>query len=167
MLWTLFQKYRVDDASRDLYQSKALREIRIGNNLERFLNQWAEMLSQMVVHPSEAELFNIFTEEVRKFKPMAETWRWLDNQMLPNIVYPPTYDVYHRLCWEYLDRDARQKAKDALLGRSQNPGNKATKQDAGQGNHQPLSGPPPGAGAPNNAKAQQLAADKKLAEEKG
>ena len=101
MLWILFQKYRVDDASRDLYQSKALREIRIGNNLERFLNQWAEMLSQMVVHPSEAELFNIFTEEVRKFKPMAETWRWLDNQMIPNIVYPPTYDVYHRLCWEY------------------------------------------------------------------
>ena len=27
MLWTLFQKYRVDDASRDLNQSKALREI--------------------------------------------------------------------------------------------------------------------------------------------
>ena len=87
--------------------------------------------------------------------------------MIPNIVYPPTYDVYHRLCWEYLDRDARQKAKDALLGRSQNPGNKATKQDAGQGNPQPLSGQPPVAGAPNSAKAQQIAADKKLAKEKG
>ena len=104
---------------------------------------------------------------MRKFKPMAETWRWLDNQMLPNIVYPPTYDVYHRLCWEYLDREARQRAKDALLGRSHNPGNKATSQNAGQGNPQPLSGPPPGAGAPNSAKAQQLAADKKLAKEKG
>ena len=72
MLWILFQKYRVDDASRDLYQSKALREIRIGHNLERFLNQWAEMLSQMMAKPSDAEVFNIFTEEVRKFKPMAE-----------------------------------------------------------------------------------------------
>ena len=98
---------------------------------------------------------------------MAETWRWLDNQMLPNIVYPPTYDDYHRLCWEYLDREARRKAKDALLGRSQNPGNKVTEPETGRGNLQPPSGPPPGAGAPSSAKAQQLAADKKLAKEKG
>ena len=73
----------------------------------------------MVVQPSEAEKYNIFTEEVRKFKPMAKTWEFLDLKMLPNITYPPSYDDYHRLCWEFLDREACQKARDALLGRAQ------------------------------------------------
>ena len=75
----------MDNASQDLYQSKALREIRIDTNLERVLNTWAEMLSQMEAQPAEAELINIFSEEVRKYKPMAETWKWLDNQILPNV----------------------------------------------------------------------------------
>ena len=170
LLWILFQRYRVDDASRDLYQSKALREIRIGNNLERFLNSWAEMLGSMVVQPSEAEKYNIFTDEVRKFKPMAKTWEFLDLQMLPNVSYPPTYDDYHKLCWQFLDREACQKARDALLGRSHqgNPaGDKGKPSKPGPGNLQPGAGPPKAPADSKDSKAQRALADKKLAKEKG
>ena len=126
------------------------------------------MLSQMAVQPSEAELYNIFTDEVRKYKPMSKVWEFMDLGMLPGLNDPPTYGDYHRLCWEFLDREAKQRAKYALLGRSQ-PANQATKPKSGPANVPVGAGQShgdPAAAVPYRAQ-NQMEADKKLAKEKG
>ena len=97
MLWLLFQNYQVDKASIALYKSKQLRELKLGNNLPSFLNQWQELLSDMEEKPSPSELHLLFVEQVRRHKPMAETWNWLGQGIL-KIEYPPTYETYLGLC---------------------------------------------------------------------
>ena len=72
----------------------------------------------MEEQPSTSEVFQLFVEQVRDFKPMRETWSFLDQGILRNVSDPPTYDDYLRLCWEFVGRQAQEQARDALIGRS-------------------------------------------------
>jgi len=81
MLWLLFQNYQVDHATLALHKSKQLRELQLHKNLPAFLNAWQEHVASMEQPPSESELLLLFTDQVRNFKPMAETWKYLDQGM--------------------------------------------------------------------------------------
>ena len=48
---------------------------------------------------------------------MAEAWNFLEQGVL-HVQNPPTYDDHKWLCWEFIDRQARQTAEDMLMGRS-------------------------------------------------
>ena len=60
----------------------------------------------------------LFCEQVRKYKPMAETWNYVDQGMMPGVSCTPSYEECLGLCWKFLDRQAKQSARDALMGRS-------------------------------------------------
>ena len=72
----------------------------------------------MEEQPSNSEIFHLFVDQVRDYKPMQQTWSFLDQGILTNVTYPPTYNDYLRLCWDFVGREAKQQAKNALLGRS-------------------------------------------------
>ena len=72
----------------------------------------------MEVEPSESEMLLLSTEQVRNHKPMQETWKFLDQCMLPDVAGIPTYRDYLNLCCKFVDREAKQTAKYALMGRS-------------------------------------------------
>ena len=98
MLWLVFQNYQVDSGTLHLYKSKQLREMRLGNNLAQFLNTWQEHVASMDPPPSKTELLLFFTEQVRRFRPLRETWNYMDQGMLPEVTGTPTYEDYMRLC---------------------------------------------------------------------
>ena len=117
--WFLFQFFQVDKASTALYKSQQSCALKQGSDLPKFLNAWQEHLSNMDEQPSVQEFHLLFVEQVRRYRPMAEVWNFLDQGMFANNVHdPPSYDDYLRLCCEYIDRQAKQSAKDLLLGRS-------------------------------------------------
>ena len=71
--WLYFQKYLVDDASRALHQSKYLQSISLGSPLLHFLKQSTEHVAFIDVAPGEMELYTLFVDQVRHFKPMQGT----------------------------------------------------------------------------------------------
>ena len=144
MLWLIFQNNSVDTGSLNLFKSQQLRAIKLGNNLPAFLNKWTEHLSLMEEKPSTSEIFHLFVEQVREYKPMLQTWSLLDQGILTNVEYPPTYETYLKLCWDHIGREAKQQAKNALLGRS----NKVSAAAGGQS-------PPAPAAPPSLTKAEK------------
>ena len=81
-----------------------------------FLNTWSDKVASMNVVPSEMELYTLFVDQVRRYRPMADTWNLLDQQILPNVSYPPTYQDYIG-CWKFVDREVKNKARDQINGR--------------------------------------------------
>ena len=49
---------------------------------------------------------------------MATTWEYVDQGMIPGVSSTPSYEEVLNLCWSFLERQARNHAKDALMGRS-------------------------------------------------
>jgi len=82
MLWLLFQCFQVDRAALALHKSQQLRNIKIGKNLPAFLNAWQEHIESMEVKPSDSEKMYLFLDQVKKFPPLAETWKYLDQGLL-------------------------------------------------------------------------------------
>ena len=115
-VWIYLQKFLVDEASRNLHQGKQLRSLTLGSSLH-FPNTWSDQVASMSIVPSEMELYSLFVDQVRRYKPMAEVWSLLDQQILPNVSYPPTYKDHLDLCWKFVDKEVKNKARNQITGR--------------------------------------------------
>ena len=68
--------------------------------------------------PSDGELYFLFVQQVRAHKPLARTIELLDRKVLPGFKDPPTYACYVKLCWDHVEMEQRDKARDAITGHS-------------------------------------------------
>ena len=51
---------------------------------------------------------------------MEETWSLLNNgvlQRMHGLHDPPTYEEYLFLCWDFINRQAREEAKNRITGK--------------------------------------------------